>query len=111
MSGFEIAGVVLGAFPLLIQGLEASRQSARTVRALRDIDREVGKRVRNLRIEEDKFEDSRNRLLSVYAEMNNPLPSFIEDTLDDLRKLQCKMMNDLNLPPDTSSTVCFPTIL
>ncbi|KAH8890591.1 hypothetical protein GQ53DRAFT_650168 [Thozetella sp. PMI_491] len=57
MSGFEIAGVVLGGLPIVIQGLESYSKGLSKIQKWRKYDREVRILVRNLETERVKLEN------------------------------------------------------
>jgi hypothetical protein len=97
MSGFEIAGIILAAFPLILQGLESVQRTAQKIKALKDYDVAVRKRIRAIRIEADKFQHACNLLSPVYDRSDKLLPSFIEDTMIDLKDLLSKLMDELKV--------------
>ncbi|KAF4817786.1 hypothetical protein CGCSCA5_v005441 [Colletotrichum siamense] len=63
MSGFEVAGVVLGTIPLLISALEHYKEGISTIRAWRNYDRELRSLIRNLQTERVRFQDVCEKLL------------------------------------------------
>ncbi|TEA17635.1 hypothetical protein C8034_v011830 [Colletotrichum sidae] len=63
MSGFEVAGVVLGSIPLLISALEHYKQGISSIRKWRNYDRELRSIIRNLETERVRFQDVCEKLL------------------------------------------------
>ncbi|KAI8211608.1 hypothetical protein K4K52_010122 [Colletotrichum sp. SAR 10_76] len=63
MSGFEVAGIVLGTIPLLISALEHYKEGISTIRAWRNYDRELRSLIRNLQTERVRFQDVCEKLL------------------------------------------------
>ncbi|TDZ68005.1 hypothetical protein CTRI78_v002463 [Colletotrichum trifolii] len=63
MSGFEVAGVVLGSIPLLISALEHYQQGISSIRKWRNYDRELRSLIRNLETERVRFQDVCEKLL------------------------------------------------
>ncbi|KAJ4129020.1 hypothetical protein NW768_007549 [Fusarium equiseti] len=63
MSGFEIAGIVLGAIPLLISALEHYADGLSTLQRWRKHKREINSLIRNLETERIKLENVCEKLL------------------------------------------------
>lgn len=63
MSGFEIAGIVLGAFPLAIEGLKMYEELARSIKIWRHIQREYIQCLHELRYHHRNFESNLRFLL------------------------------------------------
>lgn len=63
MSGIEIAGLVLGAFPLLIFALESYRESSEVIGNWYRIQRPYRHSVRTIGIQEVQFERNLERFL------------------------------------------------
>lgn len=63
MSGFEIAGIVLGAIPLLISALENYGKGLSTLQRWRKYEGELRSLVRNLNTEEGRLQDVCEKLL------------------------------------------------
>ena len=63
MSGIEIAGLLLGAFPLLISALEHYRQSAEVLEDWWQIKKEYKKCKNEIKVQELAFENSLERFL------------------------------------------------
>ncbi|CAN9380991.1 hypothetical protein CC77DRAFT_141742 [Alternaria alternata] len=56
MSGIEVAGLVLGALPLIIQGIDSYREGLSTLRSMWDRDIEYPALLRKLRAQYDHYE-------------------------------------------------------
>lgn len=63
MSGFEVAGVVLGSIPLIVSALEHYKQGMSTIKTWRNYDRELRSLIRNLETEKIRFQDICEKLL------------------------------------------------
>lgn len=63
MSGFEVAGIVLGAFPLAISALEGYRQLARRMKFFHEIREEYQKCLNDLRYNRLRFHRNIKQLL------------------------------------------------
>jgi len=63
MSGFEVAGVVLGSIPLVISALEHYRHGFRAIQRWRKYDREFQSLIRNLETERAKLQNVCEKLL------------------------------------------------
>lgn len=79
MSGLEVAGVVLGAIPLLIAGLEHYAEGASTVKRIFHAPREFRSLGRRLRVEHDIFRNALELLLTDCVDDTS-----IQDLLDDV---------------------------
>ena len=79
MSGIEIAGLLLGAFPLLISALEHYRKSAKVLEDWWQIKREYKKCINELKVQEMAFQNNLEKFL---------LPLIVDD--DEIATL----MND-----------------
>lgn len=63
MSGFEIAGAVLGAIPLVISALEHYKNGVRTIQRWRKYDKELQYLIRNIETERVKLQNVCEKLL------------------------------------------------
>lgn len=80
MSGFEVAGVVLGTLPLAISALEHYRDGLRVIQRWRKFERELQSLIRNLETERAKLQNVCEMLLTglvshsrIEAMVDNPL--------------------------------------
>ena len=64
MSGIEVAGLVLGAIPLVISGLEHYGQCAQLIKSIRDYPKEFATMSRRLRMEYATFRNTMELILS-----------------------------------------------
>ncbi|KAK1836524.1 hypothetical protein QBC39DRAFT_272703 [Podospora conica] len=78
MSGFEIAGVVLGGVPIIVSALKLYVEGARTIQAWRRYAREVKSLIRSLETEQAKLQNVCERLL-----VNIVPETKIEDMIND----------------------------
>ncbi|KAK5662143.1 hypothetical protein OQA88_8048 [Cercophora sp. LCS_1] len=83
MSGFEIAGVVLGSIPLLISALEHYGEGLSTIQRWRKYQRELQSLVRNLKTEQVKLQNVCEKLL-VGLVPHSKIEDLIDDPLGDL---------------------------
>jgi hypothetical protein len=67
MSGIEVAGIVLGAIPLVISGLEHYGEGARTIRSMWDYPKEFATLSRRLRVENETFRNTMELVLSGFV--------------------------------------------
>jgi hypothetical protein len=67
MSGIEVAGIVLGAIPLVISGLEHYSEGARTIKSMRDYPKEFATLSRRLRVENETFRNTMELILSGFV--------------------------------------------
>lgn len=79
MSGIEIAGLVLGAFPLLIYALESYRESSETLRDWHKIQRPYRYSVRTLGIQKVHFQRNVERFLLPLVVDDDELKVLMED--------------------------------
>lgn len=63
MSGFEIAGAVLGAIPLVISALENYKNGVRVIQRWRKYDKELQSLIRNIETERVKLQNVCEKLL------------------------------------------------
>ena len=63
MSGFEVAGIVLGSIPLLISALEHYGEGLSTIQRWRKYERELKTLIRNLKTEQVKLQNVCEKLL------------------------------------------------
>lgn len=63
MSGFEVAGIVLGSIPLLISALEHYGEGLSTIQRWRKYERELKALIRNLKTEQVKLQNVCEKLL------------------------------------------------
>ena len=78
MSGFEIAGVVLGSIPLVIATLENYLKGVRTIKRWGMYERELRSLIRNLETEKVKLQNVCEKLLDGLVS-----PSQIEEMVDN----------------------------
>lgn len=64
MSGIEVAGLVLGAIPLVISGLEHYGECAQFIKSMRDYPKEFATMSRRLRLEHATFRNTMELILS-----------------------------------------------
>lgn len=64
MSGIEVAGLVLGAIPLVISGLEHYGECAQFIKSIRDYPKEFATMSRRLRMEQATFRNTMELILS-----------------------------------------------
>jgi len=83
MSGFEIAGVVLGSIPLVISLLEHYQGGLRTIQRLRKYDRELQSLIRNLRTEQAKLQNVCEKLLEGLVPLSR-IDEMVENPFGDL---------------------------
>lgn len=135
MSGFEVAGIVLGSIPLVISALEHYRDGVSTIQRWRKYDRELQSLIRNLNIEKVKFQNICEKLLlglvspshielmietpfgimwrheavrrKMRARLSNSFDVF-ESTVEDMRSAISEMMRRLDLDP--AGKVCSPRL-
>lgn len=69
MSGFEIVGVVLGAFPLAIEGIKAYSNGMKTIKDIKHYQQNLRQFARELRVETCKY---RNTMLELLKELVDP---------------------------------------
>ena len=67
MSGFEIAGLLLGAFPLAIEGIKAYSSGIKTMKLMKDYKQILREFARELRVEKCKFDNLCLELLSEFV--------------------------------------------
>lgn len=63
MSGFEVAGIVLGSIPLVISALGQYKKGIATVRNWRRYERVLGRLITNLEVERVRLQDVFEKLL------------------------------------------------
>ncbi|KAM0715188.1 hypothetical protein Q7P37_009653 [Cladosporium fusiforme] len=78
MSGIEVVGVVLGAIPLIISGLEHYGKGAAMIRSTRNYPQEFKNMSRRLRIEAKILKNALESVLSGCVE-NSMLPDMLDD--------------------------------
>lgn len=83
MSGFEIAGVVLGSIPLIISALEHYGNGLSTIQRWRRYQRELQSLVRNLQTEQVKLQNVIEKLLVGIAS-SSEIEALIDDPFGDL---------------------------
>jgi hypothetical protein len=64
MSGIEVAGIVLGAIPLVISGLEHYSEGARTIKSMWDYPKQFATLSRRLRVEQETFLNTMELILT-----------------------------------------------
>jgi len=67
MSGFEVAGLVLGSLPVLVSALNLYNDTVSTVRKWRGFQREIKNLIRNLQTEQANFQNTCETLLNGIA--------------------------------------------
>ncbi|RSL88316.1 hypothetical protein CEP52_015256 [Fusarium oligoseptatum] len=97
MSGFEIAGIVLGSIPLVISTLENYGAGISTLQRFRKYRRELQSLIRNLETERIKLENVCEKLLiglvppsRIEALTSNPMGDLWREE-DTLRKIQVRL--------------------
>ena len=116
MSGIEIAGLLLGAFPLLISALENYRQSAEILEDWWQITREYKKCKNEIKVQELAFENILERFLLPLVVDDDEIATLIAEpggvrwkdpTLEDKLKSRLPKSYDLFLDTinDVKSTV------
>ncbi|CAM1501434.1 Fc.00g034180.m01.CDS01 [Cosmosporella sp. VM-42] len=83
MSGFEIAGAVLGSIPLLISTLEYYKNGLRTIQRWRKYDKELQSLIRNLETERVKLQNICEKLLDGLVPPSR-IDAMVENPLGDL---------------------------
>ena len=93
MSGFEVAGIILGALPLLIPAIENIRQSLST----RKYDQQLQSLVRNLKTEQVKLQNVCEKLLDglvppsqIQAMISQPVGDLWQDK-ETARKIRARL--------------------
>lgn len=104
MSGFEVAGIILGSIPLVISALEHYSDGVRTLKRWRSYDRELKSLIRSLNTEMVKFQnvcDARNCSPSRFEEMlSDPFGALWQD-LDVTWNLQRRLWRSFKIFEDT----------
>ncbi|KAF5525098.1 hypothetical protein CGCA056_v002794 [Colletotrichum aenigma] len=127
MSGFEVAGVVLGTIPLVISALEHYKQGISTIRTWRNYNRELRILILSLETERVRFQDVCEKLLvglvspcQIESMVEDPFGpawqedviqakikarlwrsfSIFEDVVKDMEEATKEMMKKLDLQPD-----------
>ncbi|KAJ0370676.1 hypothetical protein COL154_001050 [Colletotrichum chrysophilum] len=127
MSGFEVAGVVLGTIPLVISALEHYKQGISTIRTWRNYNRELRILILSLETERVRFQDVCEKLLvglvspcQIESMIEDPFGpawqedviqakikarlwrsfSIFEDIVTDMEEATKEMMKKLDLQPD-----------
>ncbi|KAI8259093.1 hypothetical protein K4K56_006812 [Colletotrichum sp. SAR 10_98] len=127
MSGFEVAGVVLGTIPLVISALEHYKQGISTIRTWRNYNRELRILILSLETERVRFQDVCEKLLvglvspcQIESMVEDPFGpawqedviqakikarlwrsfSIFEDIVKDMEEATKEMMKKLDLQPD-----------
>lgn len=103
MSGFEVAGVVLGTIPLVISALEHYKQGISTIRKWRNYDRELRSLIRNLETERVRFQDVCEKLLvglvpprQIETMVEHPFgPAWHEDEVQ--AKIEARLWRSFNI--------------
>lgn len=80
MSGIEIVGLVLGAFPLAIEGINAYSNCMQTLRDIKDYQQILRQFARELEVEKCKY---KNTFLELFAGL--AIPAKIERMMADLQ--------------------------
>ena len=108
MSGIEIAGLLLGAFPLLISALEHYRQSAEVLEDWWHIRKEYNKCKNEIKVQELAFEENLERFLLPLIVDDDQIAALIaepggmkwkDSTLED--KLKSRLPKSYDLFLDT----------
>ena len=79
MSGIELAGIVLGAFPLLISALEHYRESAEVLEDWWQIKKEYKKCKNEIKVQELAFENNLERFLLPLIVDDHDIAALIAD--------------------------------
>ncbi|KAK4162417.1 hypothetical protein QBC43DRAFT_321896 [Cladorrhinum sp. PSN259] len=83
MSGFEVAGIVLGSIPLLVSALEHYSEGVSTLRRWRKYERELQSLIRNLQTEHAKVKNVCEKLLYGLVPLSD-LEAMIKDPFGHL---------------------------
>lgn len=83
MSGFEVAGLVLGALPLAISALEHYRDGLRAIQRWRKYERELQSLIRNLETERAKLQNVCEMLLTGLVS-HSRIEAMVDHPLGDL---------------------------
>lgn len=84
MSGIEVAGLVLGAFPIVLECLKCIKQGGARVRLWRDYRHDVGKYIRSLETEKLNLLNTIERLLDGIMQSSEEMEALIEGRPDFL---------------------------
>lgn len=79
MSGFEIAGLVLAVFPIVVSGLSHFSEGIETIKAWKGYRRELAKYSRTLETERNLYLNTVERLFEGIIESNDELDELLED--------------------------------
>jgi hypothetical protein len=111
MSGFEIAGIVLGSIPLVISALEHYSEGLSTIQRWRKYKRELQSLVRNLETERVKLQNVCEKLL-VGIVPPSDIEAMIEKPFGDLwrqddiqKKIQFRLWTSSKLFEDTINDI------
>jgi hypothetical protein len=110
MSGFEVAGLVVGAFPLILQGVQSYRQGINKIRVLRKCASELDRLCRELQVEELEFQKACDQYDELYENGENADPyvaSVFERTATHMKESVEELRVQLRIDLDPNSKV-FP---
>ena len=79
MSGFEIAGLVLAVFPIVVKGLSQFTEGVETIKSWKGYKRELAKYSRTLETERNVYLNTIERLFEGIIESNEELDELLED--------------------------------
>ena len=88
MSGFEVAGIVLGAFPLAIESIKAYRNGVKTIKDMKEYRHTLLQFARDLMVEKYKYHNTLLELLGGLADTKK-----IEQMMADLNSIEWKDKN------------------
>ena len=96
VTGIETAGLVLGAFPLVIEGMKVYANGARTMKNMMEYERVLKQYRREISMEQGHFEDMCYNLLE---DMTEPEDSILHEMMTDPRheKWREELHNALSL--------------
>lgn len=79
MSGFEVAGLVLAVFPIVVKGLQQFTEGVQTIKAWKYYRRELAKYSRTLENERIIYLNTVERLFEGIIQSNDELEELMED--------------------------------
>lgn len=113
MAGIEVAGIVLGAIPLVISGLEHYAEGVSTIRIMFNAPSEFKSLSRRLRVEQKIFKNSIELLLHDCISDDQLLANLMSDTADSKlwsdpdveRALRQKLQSSYSVYLDTMTSL------
>lgn len=110
MSGIEVAGLVLGALPLIVSGLEYYAEGVSTLKVMFNAPSEFKSLSRRLRVEQKIFKNSIELLLHDCIENNQLLSDLMSDNADSDLWSDPEVENALRQKLQSSYTVYLETM-